>query len=324
MAINILDIEPSVIDRSLSGKTVLLAGIPKIGKSEFCAQSPNTLILDTQNGYNAHPGVLRYPLTKWTDLKTVVRQLRNSDASEKYRNIAIDVVNDAWDLCTNYICQQNGVQKIKDIPYGQGYKDRDQEFEQTLREIINLNYGLILTCHVKETPIDSSDDNQVSILAPDLDKRCLPIVNSLVDVIGVITQTWNNNESQRWLITKATPTIVAGSRWPYLDARIPFGYNELENAIVRAIQAAEKNGASVVDHVDRKPVEQLKFSEVRAEAQKLWSQLVGTGENTNPEVAATILKKIEITVGRRMKLSEFTEDQCEILNLIVEEMKEML
>lgn len=30
MAIDILNIEPSVIDRSLSGKTLLLAGAPKI------------------------------------------------------------------------------------------------------------------------------------------------------------------------------------------------------------------------------------------------------------------------------------------------------
>lgn len=30
MAINLLDLEPSVIDRSLSGKTLLLGGLPKL------------------------------------------------------------------------------------------------------------------------------------------------------------------------------------------------------------------------------------------------------------------------------------------------------
>lgn len=35
--IDILNLEPSAINASLSGKSILLAGEPKIGKSEFCA-----------------------------------------------------------------------------------------------------------------------------------------------------------------------------------------------------------------------------------------------------------------------------------------------
>ena len=90
MDINILDIQPSVINKSLSGKTLLLAGEPKIGKSEFCAQSKRTLICDLENGHNARPGVLKVKVTKWSELKLIVRQLNTPEAHEKYDNVAID------------------------------------------------------------------------------------------------------------------------------------------------------------------------------------------------------------------------------------------
>ena len=46
--------------------------------------------------------------------------------------------------------------------------------------------------------------------------------------------------------------------------------------------------------------------------------------SSNPDVANAILKKIEMTMGRRMKLSEFTEDQVELLNLVVLDMEDMV
>jgi hypothetical protein len=58
---------------------------------------------------------------------------------------------------------------------------------------------------------------------------------------------------------------------------------------------------------------------VRANAEDLWKQLVGK----DPDYAAAILKKIEIIFGHKMKLSEVTEDQVELLQLVVDEMKEM-
>ena len=44
----------------------------------------------------------------------------------------------------------------------------------------------------------------------------------------------------------------------------------------------------------------------------------------NPDNASIILKKIEMTMGHRMKLSEFTEDQCDLMYLVVLDMRDML
>ena len=130
-----------------------------------------------------------------------------------------------------------------------------------------------------------------------------------------------NKEFVRYLYTRSTPTLFAGSRFKYLPAKIPFGYHELVDAIADAIDKSEKlDGAKVVDTAEVTPTEdRLDFQKVRAEAANLWQKLV----SQNEENANVILKKIEMTMGHRMKLSEFSEDQVDLLQLIVLEMREM-
>lgn len=317
MAINLLELQPSVINRSLSGKTILLAGAPKIGKSEWCATSPRTLIFDLENGYNAHPNVYKVPITKWSDIKMYLQQLKKEELKQKFDNIAFDTIGVAWDLCTQFICSQSGVSKIGEIPYGAGYKARDDEFANTLRSFIMLDFGLILTCHVKETTIGTKDDVDIVALRPDLDKRCLPIVNSLVDVIGVIQQTWNENgESERWLLTKATPTITAGSRWAHLDPRIPFGYQYLEAAIGRAIDAEVAAGATVTSEIPQKE-ENRPFEETVAEGRALWTELIQKDEKN----AEKIMRSVTQIFGHPIKLSEITEEQQDLFELVICDMK---
>ena len=319
MAVNLLELQPSVINKSLSGKTILLAGQPKIGKSEWCATSPRTLIFDLENGYNAHPGVFKVSITKWSDIKMYLQQLKKEELKEKYDNVAFDTVSVAWDLCTQYICAQNGVSKIGEIPYGAGYKARDDEFANTLRSFIMLDYGLILTCHVKETTIGTKDDVDIVALRPDLDKRCLPIVNSLVDVIGVIQQTWDENgQSQRWLLTKATPTIVAGSRWAHLAPKIPFGYKHLEEAIIKAIDAEANEGASVITEKPQKETNRS-FEETVKEGRELWTNLIKQDEKN----ADKIMKIVSDVFGKTIKLSEITEEQQDLFELVILGMKNL-
>jgi hypothetical protein len=325
MAIDILSLQPSVISRDLRGKYVLLYGKAKSGKTTAASQFPKALLCAFERGYNAIGGVYAADITKWSEFKQILRQLESPQAHEMYETVVIDTVSIAWDQCEQFICRQNGVQKIGDIPWGGGYTASKKEFEGALRKITMMGYGVVLIAHNASRIEKTADGSEIEIIYPDLPKRAAEICNGIVDIIGYIGTEWENGEAKRWLYTRETPTLFAGSRFKYMAPKIPFGYDELVNAIAEAIELSEKkDGVTVVDSANLMPAEEtLNFQEVRSRAQELWTKLVGTGDKTNPDVANAILKKIEMTMGHKMKLSEFTEDQTDLLALVVAEMREM-
>ena len=324
MAIDLLNLQPSVISRDLKGKFVCIYSIPKAGKTSLACQFPKNLLFGFEHGWNAISGAMAVDITKWSDFKLYLRQLEKAELKEKYNTITIDTVGLAWEMCEQYICTQNGVQKIADIPWGGGYTACKKEFESCLRKITQLGYGLVIIAHSEKRVEKRSDDSEVEILGPAIPKRAYDIVNQLVDIIGYIDVTWDEDgNSERWFYTRKTPTIMAGSRFKYLSPKIKFGYQELVDAIADAIEKSEKlDGAVVVDTEVNAVIESepLRYDEIRAEAQELWGKLIAQNE----ENAARILKKVEMIFGRQMKLSEITEDQVDLYNLVVLEMREML
>ena len=322
MAIDILNIQPTTISRDLKGKFVCIYSLPKVGKTSMACQFPKNLLLAFEKGYNAIAGIKPVDITKWSDLKLVLRQLEKPEARQMYDTITIDTIGIAWEMCEQFVCAQNGVQKIGDIPWGGGYSACKREFESCLRKITQLGYGLVIIAHVERRIEKRADDSEVEILGPAIPKRAYEIVNQLVDIIGYIDITWDEEgNSERWLYTRKTPTIMAGSRFKYLAPKIKFGYNELVEAIDEAIDKAEKlDGAVVVDTTQQVIEEKLDYNAIRAEAADLWKRLV----EKDTENAGRILKKVEMIFGRPMKLSEITEDQVDLFNLVLLDMKEML
>ena len=293
----------------------------KVGKTTLACQFPKNLLLGFEHGWNAIAGAKAVDITKWSDFKMVLRQLEKQEAKEMYDTITIDTVGIAWELAEQYVCAQHGVQKISDIPWGQGYKDLAREFENSLRKITQLGYGLVIIAHVDKRVEMVGEDNEVEILGPAIPKRAYAIVNQLVDIIGYIAVTWNEKgESERWLYTRKTPTIMAGSRFPHLAEKIKFGYAELTEALNDAIDKAEAlDGATVVDKSVPVMDIELNYDDIRKEAAELWSKLV-TADEKNAEI---ILKKVEMNFNRKMKLSEITENQVEPFYSVLLEMREM-
>ena len=315
MVIDILNIEPNKVARDLSGKFVLLAGKPKVGKTEFCASAPDCLILAFEMGTNAIPNAMVQPIRTWSDFKLVVRQLGTDAARAKYKTIAIDTIAIAHELCEKHICTIHGVKAIGDIPYGAGYKEWSNEFDATLREITLLGYGMLMTCHLKERT--SGDEGSIISYTPQLSDRCMLSVNSLVDIIGVIIEEWDTpTHSTRYLLTKSTQSIQAGSRFKYLAPKIPFGYDELSKAIEAALTELEKNeGEVVTDHAERP--EPKDFQALMDRAKAAWDAAVTVSPLNGPKLVAVV----ENIMGRRVKLSQFTPDQVDLLALMVDDIE---
>ena len=261
-------------------------------------------------------------ITKWSDFKQYLKQLEKAEVREKFDTITIDTVGIAWEACEQFICQQHGVQKISDIAWGAGYTACKREFEGSLRRITQLGYGLVIIAHVSKRTEKNANGDEIEIIGPAIPNRAYEIVNQLVDIIGYIDITWDaEGNSERWLYTRKTPTVMAGSRFRYLSPKIKFGYSELADSIAEAIEKSQKlDGAIVIDKEEKVVEEKLNFYDIRGEAQELWKTLL----DKDPENRNIILKKVEMIFGRQMKLSEITEDQVDLFYLVLLELREMM
>ena len=74
--------------------------------------------INVERGYNGIAGIHAQDITKWSEFKTVLKQLASDKAKEMYHTVTIDTVGIAWELCEKFICTQNNVSKIGEIPWG--------------------------------------------------------------------------------------------------------------------------------------------------------------------------------------------------------------
>lgn len=325
MAIDILNIEPSVISRDLKGKYICIYGREKVGKTTFGSRLPRALFCNFEIGTNFLAGVRAINISKWSDFKLVLRQLEKPEAKAMYDTVVIDTISEAYSACETFTCAQAGVQKLGDVPYGRAYADCKKEFESALRKITMLGYGICCICHSEVKKIPGEGDTIIETVAPAMPSRAADVVNRLVDIIAYIDVQYNEDGiAERRLITRETPTIKAGSRLPYLAQTIPFSYESLVNAIGDAIDKQQQlDGATVVDSVEKVSIgEDLTFEEIRAEAANLWAKI--TEDGTNEDAAIRIGKKVEMIFGMPKRLSEITEDQKDLFYLALLDMRDML
>lgn len=322
--IDIFSLEPSVISRDLKGKYIAIYGREKVGKSTFGARLPRALFCNFEVGTN-FLSVRKQNISKWSDFKLILRQLEMPKAHDFYDTVVIDTVGQAYTLCEEYICAQAGVQKLGDIPYGAGYASCKKEFESALRKITMLGFGICCICHSEVKKESGPNDTVIETVAPAMPSRAADVVNRLVDIIAYIDVDYDENgQAIRRFITRRTPTVMAGSRLPYLDPVIPFSYESLVDAIGRAIdKQQEMDGVQVVDTAVAQTVDKLDYNAIREEARTLWTTLVGSGDEVNEEMARRIQKRIEMIFGRTIKLSEITEDQVDLFNLVLLDMREL-
>ena len=327
--IDIFSLEPSKISRDLKGKFLLIYGQPKTGKSTFGSQLPRALFMNFEQGTNALAGIKSQPILRWTDAKQVLTQLRKPQAKEIFDTVVVDTASIAWQLCEKYICQRESVDSIRDVPWGQGWNMLKQEFSEFWREITLLGFGILFIAHSKEKPTEMRDEdgNAITAVCPDLPMQAYTIINSIVDIIGYLQVQMNpDGTSERYLYTRSTPTIFAGSRYQYLAPKIPFGYKELVDAIGDAIDmAVEKDGAEVTDHTEIVQIKDRPFQEVMTEAKEIWTKYLDVeGEERDQHLA--IMKDIikRVFGSEEFKLSQAVPSQSSLVEYFIDEVKQLM
>lgn len=323
--IDLLNLQPQQISKDLKGKFVLLYGLPKSGKTTLASELDKVLIASFEQGSNALHNVLVQPILKWEDWKKVVRQLvRDKDKlSNKIATIAIDTVDEAYKLCEKYICDNAGVDTIKEVAaYGGGYKMLDDEFSSTLRELAFNGYGLFFISHSKDKTLTNDKGEEYTQVVPALADRPFNIINKMVDIITYLRQVEITENEQtvkkRYLFFRGDNRFYAGSRFKYIVPYTELSYDNLVKAIYDAIdeEIAHKGGQATEN--TNPYYSEKSFEDLMDEAKMLWGKVV----NKDKVADASVI--LEEEFGKPTKFSEITADQIKELERVLFKVKEIL
>ena len=166
--LDLTNLTPTTISRDLKGKYICIYSLPKVGKTTMACQFPRNLLLGFEHGWNALSGVMAVDIPKWTDARLYLKQLAKPEIREKFDTITIDTIGIAWEACETFVCQQHGVQKINEIPWGGGYTACRKEFESFLRQITQLGYGLVVIAHVSKRIEKNANGDEIEIIGPSI------------------------------------------------------------------------------------------------------------------------------------------------------------
>ena len=300
----------------------------KTGKTTTAAKFPKALLLAFETGYLAIPGIMAQPINKWAEFKQVLKQLKDEKAHEQFSNIIIDTSDIAYDLCEKYVCNQNGVSAINEISYGQGWSKASKEFDEALRSIPQMGYGLVLISHSQDKTFKDETGEEYNQIVPTLANRPRLIVDRMSDIIGYAHPVQEEDGSTHTVLyMRGTPRFVAGSRFKYTPDMIDFTYENLVNAIGDAIdkQAEELDGKLVTDTrtTAYNVAPDIDFDSLMEEFKALTKQIQkNTGTEFKTKWAPKITHIVDKYLGVGKKVNDCTPAQAEQLELIVSDLKD--
>lgn len=327
MAINLLNVQPHVVSRDLSGYISFIYGPAKVGKTTFGSKMPGHLLLAFERGYNALPGIMAQDVTSWGEMKQVVRELKKPEVKAVFKSIIIDTADIAADCCQKYICNQLGIENIGDGGWStNGWAKYKKEFEDTFRALAQLGYAVVFISHDKEKTIKPQNANEYQQIGSSMQSSALSIIENMADIIGYAHPKMLPDGSSKVVLTLRSldNSIRCGCRFKYIKPEIDFTYEALTKALNEAIdeEAAETNHQYVTD--ERQTVSIIKeydYDALMEEFQDLAGKLMETQAATNGPKITHIIEKY---LGKNRKIIDTTPDQAEFIYLIISEIKEDL
>ena len=165
--------------QDLADLTILVYGQSKLGKSTWASGAEGALFLATEPGLNALD-VFQVPIRTWDELLAACAEI--SEGKHPFKTIIIDTVDNAYKLCTEYICAKFKIEHESDLGYGKGWALVNGEFQRVLTKLAFLPYGLFLISHSQEKEIETRTGKYLKVV-PTLPDKARKIILGMVDMI---------------------------------------------------------------------------------------------------------------------------------------------
>lgn len=330
MGIDIFSIQPSVVTRDLSGKSFLIYGERKSGKTTTACKFPKPILLAFEKGYNMLSGVIAQPINKWTEALDVKRQLLREEAEvvagkkaeTTFKTVIVDTADLAFDMCESYILNKEGVEYLTETEMNRGYRALSKEFDTFFQDIVRAGYTLVAISHSDSKQVkDKVTGEKYDRIQPTIQKRGFQVLARLVDITAYSSyETDESGVTHMMLYMRGDKYLEAGSRNKYTSEKIPFTYEALRDDMAQAIDRLEnEDGATVVNAPTKayEPQTESPDFETVFNLIKQYAMQFKELDLQNKYIAI-----IEKTLGKGRQVRDCTEDQVDLLALILQDLQD--
>lgn len=188
---------------------VLLAGMPKVGKSTLLSEwaPKTTLIIDTHRGTTLLPGEHYVQhISTWQQFEETVDLV--IAGRHNFQTVGIDLIDDVYKMADYYAAQKKGQVAAGLIEYGKGTAEAEGVFRQAVGRLLASPYGIWFISHT-----DTEENQGQTRYIPRLDKRVRTYVEGACQFI-LLAETLG---PRRQLRTQPSARFQAGSRVPLPD-----------------------------------------------------------------------------------------------------------
>lgn len=207
---------------NINPRMLLLYGASKVGKTYMLGNLQDCLIIDTEKGTRAIPG-LKYEVSSLAEFMELVKELKKPENRNTYKYIALDTLDNLVRWLEKHICATNltkdgtPYKSIADIPYGGGWSQLRDKTLDVVKMLADLSEHLILIAH-RDRRVVGENQVEVSIVGLDLPGKGLK--NELVataDAIGHVYRDEQGVLRVSFIRAEGKEEVEAGSRMPHLE-----------------------------------------------------------------------------------------------------------
>jgi len=343
--IDLLHLEPVKASTDLSSYTSFIYGIPKIGKTTFVYNlyKDRVLFIATEKRHKVLVGAKVQYVSSWAEYLQVLSQLRNPKVKELFDVIAIDTVENLYQMLEQYILAKYNKTEFGQVEWGKDWVDLKNDWKNGLQMIERLGYSPCFISHATQvtTKIPAAGILQEQVndtmtlksdkktgeqyyefvkYVPDLKDKVMAPINKMVDNILFMTVTTDESgQEHRVIHLRETLQWQAGSTFEGIDPVIPLDAEAYKKAVEDAIGKLDPSMLkSEKESIGIEEQEKLNFDELMQEAKEIAYKFHQAGRMEE------VQRIVDEVFGAGNKLTDAKPTQVQPLFVAVQRMKESL
>lgn len=262
---DICSVQPNKISSNLKSKIFWFHGEPGTWKTTVASKFPKAFIAGFEVGYQFIDGVRALPMSGWSDMKDLYRQLKLPQVRETYDTIVFDTISSAYSMCYKYALNQLGIKDPTEAGWGKGWRSIKDEWK-IIEDIARLGYCIVFISHSKEIEVTDASTKQTTIkVKTDLDSSSSDTIWGLSDFVFYVRKEEEEDGSQNVYAYCDLPHIDTKRRHKDFPSRILFSYDE----IIKGLEGLSQDMVNTnIRVVEEEPIAEIRDS-VIALVQKL-------------------------------------------------------